>query len=101
MQGRLYRNIHNRTIFKKYELKKKLYKFLIHNRIYNTSKIIDHKINKQQILFPQIASQTYIRNLCFLTEKARSTYRDFRLNRNMIKQLSSKNLLQGVKRSSW
>jgi ribosomal protein S14 len=100
MQGRLYRNIKNRIFFKKNENIKKLYKFLIHNQELKLTTLVNKTINKQQNLLPKITSQCFIRNLCFLTTKARSTYRDFRLNRNMIKLLSSKKLLQGIKRSS-
>lgn len=100
MQGRLYKNIQNRIIFKSYETNKKIYKMLIHNRKIVGSRVNLTKLKNQNFDIPKRASPCSIKNLCFLTAKARSTYRDFRLNRNMIKNLASKKLLQGVKRSS-
>lgn len=101
MQGRLYKNIQNRVIFKSHETNKQIYKMLIHNRRTNTSLLNLTSVQNQNFDVPKRASACSIKNLCFLTAKARSTYRDFRLNRNMIKNLVSKKLLQGVKRSSW
>jgi len=101
MQGRLYKNIQNRAYFKKYEIEKKLYKYLIHNKEIGIPETIIANVSKKQYSITNRASSSYIRNLCFLTTKARSTYRDFRLNRNMIKVCASKKLLQGIKRASW
>jgi len=99
MNGRLYKNIQNRTLFKKYEMEKRFYKIITRTNDNLDTKLCNN-INRKISKFPLQASQSHIRNLCFLTEKARSTYRDFRLNRNMIKILSSKKLLQGLKRAS-
>ena len=100
MQGRLYRNVKNRISFKKYEEEKKIYKYLIHQHEINLPEYAIEAISCQRQLIPKISSLASIRNICFLTAKARSIYRDFRLNRNMIKLLASKKLLQGIKRSS-
>lgn len=100
MQGRLYKNIQNRTYFKKYEAEKRLYKYLIHNKQVGIPESTVARVFKKQFSITNRASSSYIRNLCFLTTKARSTYRDFRLNRNMIKICASKKLLQGIKRAS-
>lgn len=100
MQGRLYRNVKNRNSYKKYEEKKKIYKYLLHQHEIIVPNYAIESISRQQHLIPKISSPSSIRNICFLTTKARSTYRDFRLNRNMIKLLASKKLLQGIKRSS-
>lgn len=101
MQGRLYKNIQNRTYFKKYEAEKRLYKYLIYHKEIGISECTMKKVFTKQFSIINRASSSYVRNLCFLTTKARSTYRDFRLNRNMIKICASKKLLQGIKRSSW
>lgn len=101
MQGRLYKNIKNRTYFFEYENEKKLYKYLIHNKQAKLPESLAQNMSKKQFLITNRASSSYIRNLCALTAKARSTYRDFRLNRNMIKICASKKLLQGIKRASW
>ena len=100
MQGRLYRNVKNRISFKKYEEEKKIHKYLIHQHEINLPDYAVESISRQRHLVPKISSPASIRNICFLSTKARSIYRDFRLNRNMIKLLASKKLLQGIKRSS-
>ena len=101
MQGRLYKNAQNRAYFSKYETEKLLYKYLIHNKNAALSEDVKKNLHKNQISIINRASASYIRNLCSLTAKARSNYRDFRLNRNMIKICANKKLLQGIKRSSW
>lgn len=100
MQGRLYRNVKNRISFKKYEEEKRIYKYLINQHEVNLPNYAIAAISRQQHLIPKISSASSIRNICFITAKARSIYRDFRLNRNMIKLLASKKLLQGIKRAS-
>ena len=100
MQGRLYKNIKNRTSFYKHEKEKKLYKYLIHNKQADICEKTKDALYFKQFCITNRASSSYIRNLCVLTTKARSTYRNFRLNRNMIKICASKKLLQGIKRAS-
>ena len=41
------------------------------------------------------------RNRCALTNRAGSVFRHFRLSRIMLKQLASRGLLTGTRKSSW
>ena len=47
------------------------------------------------------SSFTKIKNRCVFTNKSQSVYRFFKLNRSTFKHFVGKNLILGIRRSSW
>jgi small subunit ribosomal protein S14 len=43
----------------------------------------------------------YCRHHCYLSGRSRSVYRDFRLNRNMVRALAHQGQIFGLRKASW
>ena len=100
---RIYKDIHYRTNYKKVETNSKFLKYIMfcrhleQNQLYKEIKKIMYKrffkTMKQN-------SSSKIKNLCLISKRPNSVYRDFRLNRTQIKYFTSRGLLPGVRRGS-
>lgn len=58
-------------------------------------------LQKQQQDLPRDSSHIRLRNRCWLTGRSRGFYRNFGISRHVLRELSHKCLLPGVKKSSW
>lgn len=50
---------------------------------------------------PRNSSKIRIRNRCWKTGRPRGFFRDFRLSRHVLREMSHQGLLPGIKKSSW
>lgn len=89
-----------RNLVHKYELKKRLLKLAI------LQKITIRSNNKQKFIYllnnhPRNSSLSRVRNRCILTGRGNGVLSFFRLSRIKFRELASFGLLSGVKKSSW
>lgn len=50
---------------------------------------------------PRDSSKTRLKNRCWKTGRAKSVFRDFKLCRNVIREMANQGFLPGVVKSSW
>jgi len=88
-----------RVLYKKYEIKKLILKYIIFNQ--NLS--LYYRQYAQYVLnsFPLDSIKPRIHNRCVLTGRAKGIYRKFRLSRIMFKFYGLNGLIPGLKKSSW
>lgn len=74
----------------------------IKEQIKNTNSF-EQKIYLQQQLqnLPRNSSKIRLRNRCWLTGRSRGYYRHFGISRHVLRELSHRCLLPGVRKSSW
>lgn len=89
-----------RAIFKKIELSRCKLQFLLRNS--EISEFSKQRLNMRysNTLGKYLPFSTRSRNRCVLTNRAGSVFRYFRLSRIMLKELSSRGSLTGVRKSS-
>jgi ribosomal protein S14 len=89
----------NRIHFSKKEKKRLILKYILDH----SNKLIMNqrkKISFQLFLFKN-CSKTKLQNRCLLTGRKRSVYRDFRLSRIKLKEMSNKGMISGLKKYNW
>ena len=59
------------------------------------------KANLKLAKLPRNANPVRIRNRCMITGRPHGFYRRFKISRIALRQLASKGLLPGVRKSSW
>lgn len=101
-------NYHRRNWIKRDRELRKKYKLIEINKIVLKSLIantnnLEAKIYYTRLLhkFPNKISISYFRNGCYNSGTGRSVFRQFRLNRNECKVLSSYGYLVGMRKSSF
>lgn len=99
MTNYIQRDKNRRKLISKYELKRIQYKSLIKD--FSIPKEIKtlyiDKLNK----LPRNSSKTRSRNRCIITGRGRAVFSFCKLSRISLRNLASKGLLPGVKKSSW
>lgn len=88
-----------RVNFLQFELEYKRLKFIFKNRKFK--KGVRFFFFFKLMHFSKNTSFIRIKNRCFFTNKAQSVYRIFKLNRSTFKHLVGKNMILGLRRSSW
>jgi ribosomal protein S14 len=91
------KDFYRRVNYNTKEIRLYLLKSIFYNRYLNSyirlkSSIILEKLN---------GGSTKIKNRCILTGRGRGVLRDFKVFRMNFKELASKGLLPGVRKSSW
>ena len=63
----------------------------------------DEQMDLQRRLqnLPRNSSKCRLKNRCWVTGRSRGFYRDFGLSRHILREMSHRCLLPGVKKSSW
>jgi small subunit ribosomal protein S14 len=80
---------------KKYELKKKVLKFIFLQKNYNYLKNLYYFQN-----FNENSSISLIKNICIQTGRSRGVLRFFKLSRLKVKELGNLALIPGLRRAS-
>lgn len=90
-----------RHVFLKHELGRLKLQFFLRN--FNLSKVAKYRLQffSSHSLKRALLVTVRGRNRCFITNRSGSIFRYFRLSRIMVKQLSSKGLMPGLRKSSW
>jgi len=88
-----------RELVANYELERKKLNAISQNLDLSISERYQARLSLH--LLPRDSSLVRIRNRCILTGRPRSIHRKFKLSRIMIRELSSKKLIPGLKKSSW
>ena len=85
-------------LHKKYALKRSnLLENYQNEKSFNLKLELHSKLQK----LPRNSAKTRIRNRCWKTGRPRGYFRDFRLSRNVIREMAHQCLLPGVTKSSW
>lgn len=99
MANIIFRDQKRRKLFKKYELKRTLYIAMIRD----TS--LPKNLRFQSVLelnkLPRSSSIVRIRNRCIMTGRGKAVLKQWKLSRISFRELASRGLLAGVRRSSW
>nr|QOI17216.1 mitochondrial ribosomal protein S14 [Hepatica maxima] len=88
-----------RLLAAKYEVRRKLYKALCKDPDLPSDMREKHRYKLSKL--PRNSSFTRVRNRCISTGRPRSVYELFRFSRIVFRDLASRGLLMGVKKSSW
>lgn len=91
------RDIKHRILFNMFERERR---YLLKDRA-NLTTPLSLRLKTQQTLNKLSGTQIKIKNRCAVSGRSRSIYRQFKLSRLLIKELSSYGLLPGVRKSSW
>jgi ribosomal protein S14 len=98
MKSVFYSDRKRRILFNKHETTYRWYKYLLSSSLSNKDKLeIQYKLSK----LPKDSSISRIRNRCIITGKGNSVSRLYKVTRMVLKELSCKNKISGVKPSSW
>jgi ribosomal protein S14 len=99
MKSLLIKDIKRRILFNQYEKKKIILKAISSN--ISLKYEIREGAYKKIILHPRNSSITRLRTRCFLTNRARSIYKKFRLSRLAFQRLALRGLIPGVAKVTW
>lgn len=99
MANIIFRDQKRRTLFKKYELKRTLYMAMIRDS--SVSKNIRFQSVLELNKLPRSSSKVRIRNRCIMTGRGKAVLKQWKLSRISFRELASRGLLAGVRRSSW
>lgn len=88
-----------RILISKYELKRLEYKSLIKD--FSIPKELKTLYIEKLNRLPRNSSKTRSQNRCILTGRGHAVFRFCKLSRIALRQLASKGLLPGIKKSSW
>lgn len=94
----LVRDKKRRFLFKKYEIRRIVYKMLLCNKNLTLveRRCFEYLLNS----LPRNSSPVRIRNRCILTGRGRGVIRHFRLSRIMLKKYSLEGVIPGVRKTS-
>lgn len=99
MANLIQRDQNRRLLYKKYELKRNLFKSLI------CDMSLPKEIRFQSVLklnkLPRSSSKVRIHNRCILTGRSKGNLRQWKISRITFRELASRGLLAGVRKSSW
>jgi small subunit ribosomal protein S14 len=75
----------------------------IKKNIYNKNITMKERFSlvKKLNQMPKDSCKIRVRNICFITGRARGVYRKFGISRNKIRELSGLLLIPGLTKSSW
>lgn len=99
MKKQIKKNINQRISFQNFE-KKRLILKIISKNLYikkNQRWLIQQKF----LQFKNKTSVTQIKNRCILTGRSRSIYRNFKISRIQLRNLTANGLLPGVSKKIW
>jgi ribosomal protein S14 len=98
---KVYKDVQVRNRLKRLEIDKVLLKYLVFSRHLNAN--VNYNSIKE-ILYNKIFfiknSISQIKNICLISKRPNSVYRDFKMNRTQLKYFANRGLLPGVKRGS-
>lgn len=100
---REYKNIRldniKRKLFLKYEIKKLILKSIFQNRYIKNTKRFFIKI--KLLRFKKQGAITFQKKRCVLTGQSNSIYKNFEINRHMVKKLNIFGMIQNVTIKKW
>lgn len=99
MKVLLLKDQNRRKLFKFYEEKKLLYKFIKQN--INIDFDIRKKAYFNLILCPLNSSLIRVRNRCLISNRARGIFKQFKVSRFFFKNLALNGYFPGIKKASW
>lgn len=92
-------NIEKRKLFRRYEIKKTIYKALIKTFLVTPKDKLSLCCKLQRL--PINSSLTKIRKKCILTNRSRGILKQFRLSRISFREIASQGIINGIYKSSW
>jgi small subunit ribosomal protein S14 len=93
------KNEKRKALVKKYAEKYKNLKAIANDETFDDDERLLARLKMAEI--PRNANPTRVRNRCALTGRPRAYYRKFDLSRIMLRDLSVRGMIPGVRKSSW
>ncbi|MBJ6361196.1 30S ribosomal protein S14 [Paenibacillus sp. MAHUQ-46] len=93
------RDLSRRTLYKKYEKSRLIYKSLINDSSINPQDKLTYISKLNQL--PRNSSKVRIKNRCTLTGRSHGIHKFYRISRIKIRDLANKGLLVGYTKGSW
>lgn len=93
------RNLQHTKLFKKQELSKLFFKKILKEITLPTKET--HNFYIYLGFFSRMGLPTRFNTACFLTEKSKSVFKKFKLNRISFRELALAGHLNGLSKSSW
>ena len=93
------KNEKRKALVKKYAEKYKRLKAIANDDTFGDDERLMARLKMAEI--PRNANPTRVRNRCALTGRPRAYYRKFDLSRIMLRDLSVRGMIPGVRKSSW